>query len=125
MITSQYSGRMPARTELVREAGARPPESPVLPLRVTIGARPGPLVPVAGGVTGALACIAAAMTGDSGDRLKVCAEETCPWAFIDGSSNRSRSWCSMRVCGNRTRTRAYRARKQGSRHPQGANTDTV
>jgi len=42
MITSQYSGRMPARTELVREAGARSPESPVLPLRVTIGAsRPG------------------------------------------------------------------------------------
>lgn len=112
------------RAALRREAGAEPPELPVLPLRVTVGVRPG-LVPVADGVAGALAGIAAAVTGGSWDRLKVCAEETCQWAFIDGSKNRSRSWCSMRVCGNRTKTRAYRARKQGSRHPQGANTDTV
>ncbi|WP_113699998.1 CGNR zinc finger domain-containing protein [Nonomuraea lactucae] len=83
------------------------------------------LVAVEGGVRGGLAVIAAAVTGRSWDRLKVCAEITCQWAFIDASKNRSRSWCSMRVCGNRTKTRAYRARKQGSRRLQGSNTDTV
>ncbi|MFI7444024.1 CGNR zinc finger domain-containing protein [Nonomuraea indica] len=83
------------------------------------------LAPIDGGVRGALAAIAAATAGASWDRLKVCAEVTCQWAFLDASRNRSRSWCSMRVCGNRTKTRAYRARKQGSRPPQGPNTDTV
>jgi predicted RNA-binding Zn ribbon-like protein len=127
-LTTAIALREGLRAALRREAGAKPPELPVLPLTVTISVtismRPG-LVPVAGGVAGALAGIAAAVTDGSWDRLKVCAEETCQWAFIDGSKNRSRSWCSMRVCGNRTKTRAYRARKQGSRHPQGANTDTV
>nr|WP_090759283.1 CGNR zinc finger domain-containing protein [Nonomuraea maritima] len=41
------------------------------------------------------------------------------------SGYRSWAWCSMRVCGNRTETRAYRARKQGSRRLLGSNTDTV
>ncbi|MGW2158652.1 CGNR zinc finger domain-containing protein [Nonomuraea sp. NPDC001699] len=50
---------------------------------------------------------------------------TCQRAFIDTSGNRSRSWCSMRVCADRTKTRAYRARKRGSRRLQGSNTDTV
>lgn len=107
-----------------------PAELPVLPLRVTAGdvgragGRPR-LAPIDHGVRGALAAIAAATAGASWDRLKVCAEVTCQWAFLDASRNRSRSWCSMRVCGNRTKTRAYRARKQGSRPPQGPNTDTV
>jgi predicted RNA-binding Zn ribbon-like protein len=99
-------------------------ELPMLPLRIRIAQRP-ELVPVEDGVQGALATIAAATTAPAWDRLKVCAEITCQWAFIDSSKNRSRSWCSMRVCGNRTKTRAYRARKQGSRQLQGSNTDTV
>ncbi|MFG1943497.1 CGNR zinc finger domain-containing protein [Nonomuraea sp. NPDC048826] len=107
----------------MRRDGERP-ELPVLPLRVTVGRRP-ELAPVGGGVAAGLAMIAAAVTGDSWDRLKVCAEATCRRAFIDSSRNRSRSWCSMRVCGNRTKTRAYRARKQGSRPRPGSNTDTV
>ncbi|MCC5575117.1 CGNR zinc finger domain-containing protein [Microtetraspora sp. AC03309] len=70
----------------------------------------------ASGMSGALARIAASIPAAHADgmwpRLKVCAESTCQWAFIDSSKNRSRSWCSMRVCGNRTKTRAYRARRQ-------------
>jgi predicted RNA-binding Zn ribbon-like protein len=100
------------------------PELPALPLLVRVGATP-ELVPLEDGVRGGLARITAAVTDQSWHRLKVCAEGMCQWAFIDSSKNRSRSWCSMRVCGNRTKTRAYRARKQGSRHPQGSNTDTV
>ncbi|MEU4533443.1 CGNR zinc finger domain-containing protein [Streptosporangium sp. NPDC023825] len=94
-----------------------------LPLRVALTSGGPVLEPVATGVPGGLAGIVAAVMGaHSGGmwpRLKVCTESTCQWAFVDSSKNRSRSWCSMRVCGNRTKTRAYRARRQtepGSRH---------
>lgn len=43
-------------------------------------------------------------------RLKACREHTCEWAFYDHSRNRSATWCSMEVCGNRAKARAYRAR---------------
>ncbi len=42
----------------------------------------------------------------------VCSSDTCQWAFYDRSKNRSGRWCSMQVCGNRTKTRAYRARQR-------------
>jgi len=44
-------------------------------------------------------------------RLKACTAEDCQWAFIDSSRNRSRTWCSMDVCGNRSKTRRYRSRR--------------
>lgn len=44
-------------------------------------------------------------------RLKACTEESCQWAFYDTTRNRSRTWCSMEECGNRTKTRRYRERK--------------
>ncbi|XVQ13334.1 CGNR zinc finger domain-containing protein [Spirillospora sp. CA-255316] len=88
----------------------------LLPLRLTLdGGRPA-LVPLGDGTTAGLARIAAAVMESAADgtwpRLKVCLEDTCLWAFLDTSKNRSRSWCSMRVCGNRTKTRAYRARRR-------------
>lgn len=46
-------------------------------------------------------------------RLKACTEEICQWAFYDNTRNRSRTWCSMDVCGNREKTRRYRQRKGG------------
>ncbi|SDR00412.1 CGNR zinc finger domain-containing protein [Thermostaphylospora chromogena] len=94
-----------------------------LPLRLAITGEGPELKPAVGGARGGLAAIAAAVMGAHADgmwrRLKVCAESTCQWAFIDSSKNRSRAWCSMRVCGNRTKTRAYRARRvvdASSRH---------
>lgn len=45
------------------------------------------------------------------ERLKACPAGDCEWAFFDSSRNRSRTWCSMEVCGNRTKTRRYRSRK--------------
>jgi predicted RNA-binding Zn ribbon-like protein len=94
-----------------------------LPLQVALGPAGPVLEPVETGVPGGLARIVAAVvdTHAAGmwPRLKVCTESTCQWAFVDSSKNRSRSWCSMKVCGNRTKTRAYRARRQtepGSRH---------
>ena len=67
----------------------------------------------AGGVDGALGRIVAvvygAMLDGSWMRLKVCRK--CCWAFYDPSKNRSGTWCSMQLCGNRAKTRAYRQRK--------------
>lgn len=106
---------------------ARPPGAPAndlnallasLPLRVTLDGPTPAVTPVAGGVRGGLARLAAAVIDAHAagvwPRLKVCVEDTCQWAFIDSSKNRSRSWCSMKVCGNRTKTRAYRARHRGT-----------
>lgn len=42
------------------------------------------------------------------ERVKICTSETCRWAFYDRSRNRSRTWCSMRVCGNREKARIWR-----------------
>jgi predicted RNA-binding Zn ribbon-like protein len=44
-------------------------------------------------------------------RLKACTDDACQWAFFDATRNRSRTWCSMEECGNRQKTRRYRARR--------------
>ncbi|MEV6896922.1 CGNR zinc finger domain-containing protein [Amycolatopsis sp. NPDC051372] len=46
-------------------------------------------------------------------RLKICPADDCLEAFYDESRNRSRTWCSMRVCGNREKARTWRARATG------------
>jgi predicted RNA-binding Zn ribbon-like protein len=43
-------------------------------------------------------------------RLKACRH--CTYAFFDRSKNRSAAWCSMSICGNRTKNRAYRQRRR-------------
>lgn len=86
-----------------------------LPLRVSLTRDPA-LVPAGDGVLAGLAGVAAAIMHSVADgtwpRLKVCQADTCRWAFLDTSKNRSRAWCSMQVCGNRTKTRNYRARSR-------------
>jgi predicted RNA-binding Zn ribbon-like protein len=86
-----------------------------LPLALQIrGGRP-LLSPIESGVPGGLSrlLVAAADAGADGSwrRLKICAADDCAWAFYDTSKNRSRTWCSMQVCGNRKKTRSYRARR--------------
>jgi hypothetical protein len=48
------------------------------------------------------------------DRVKICPADDCRWAFFDHSRNRSRTWCSMRVCGNRTKARNWRERAKAA-----------
>jgi predicted RNA-binding Zn ribbon-like protein len=71
----------------------------------------------ASGVDAAIARLAAivyeAKVGGTWRRLKVCAADDCRWAFYDRSRNRSGTWCSMGVCGNRAKVRAYRERRAG------------
>jgi predicted RNA-binding Zn ribbon-like protein len=61
-----------------------------------------------------LAIVATASIDGTWARLKVCAEDSCRWAFYDRSKNRSGSWCSMAVCGNRAKARSYRARHRAA-----------
>lgn len=67
------------------------------------------------GVTAAigriLAALLSAMERDSFHRLKACLRHSCRWVFYDRSKNRSGTWCSMKVCGNREKVRAYRERQ--------------
>jgi predicted RNA-binding Zn ribbon-like protein len=73
------------------------------------------LAPVARDVDGALAdlvgIVYTAMADGTWARLKACRRDVCGWLFYDRSRNRSAVWCQMAVCGNRTKTKAYRARR--------------
>ena len=73
------------------------------------------LAGAAPGVPGALATLAAVVVEAAADggwtRLKACRRDVCGWLFYDRSRNHSARWCDMAVCGNRTKTRAYRARR--------------
>lgn len=66
----------------------------------------------------AIAAVLSAVVASSPEawaRLKVCARDSCRWAFYDTSRNRSGRWCSMAGCGNIVKMRrAYRTRKHGS-----------
>ena len=70
-------------------------------------------VRIAGGdALGTIVAVAfTAMLDGTWPRLKVC--RNCSWSFYDYSKNRSASWCSMQLCGNRLKTRAYRRRRAG------------
>jgi len=74
------------------------------------------LRPVRAGVDGALARllgdVARAMADGTWARMKACPNDACHWLFYDHSRNSSGTWCSMRICGNRTKGRAYRRRRR-------------
>jgi predicted RNA-binding Zn ribbon-like protein len=57
----------------------------------------------------AAAYFTAAVRGDW-PRVRRCPAPDCAWVFWDSSKNASRRWCSMRVCGNRAKARAFRLR---------------
>jgi predicted RNA-binding Zn ribbon-like protein len=82
-------------------------------LEFDLHARPR-LVPTAPGIDGALGRLLAIVHEASLDgslrRLKACCRDVCLWIFYDRSRNSSSKWCATSVCGNRTNTKAYRAR---------------
>lgn len=70
-----------------------------------------PLAPDVDGALGELiAIVFEAMHDGSWDRLKICRDETCAFAFFDRSKNHSGTWCDIAVCGNVAKARAFRAR---------------
>jgi predicted RNA-binding Zn ribbon-like protein len=58
-----------------------------------------------------LAITAHAMADESWPRMKACPGRDCGWTFYDYSRNQSARWCSMKVCGEREKARAYYRRR--------------
>jgi predicted RNA-binding Zn ribbon-like protein len=94
--------------EVTRQAGLR--------LWVTAGGRvtlgpPAPAQRLADGLGGLLLTIRDAQADGSWDRLKLCGNPDCLWAFYDRSHSRRGAWCEMASCGNRLKNRNLRARR--------------
>ncbi len=66
---------------------------------------------VAPGLLGLLLIIRDAQADGSWDRLKLCGNPDCRWAFYDRSHSRRGAWCDMASCGNRLKNRNLRARR--------------
>ncbi|NUT36948.1 MAG: CGNR zinc finger domain-containing protein [Hamadaea sp.] len=90
-------------------------EAADLPLVVSVGATV-EFRPASAGLTGALAAMLAALALGQGDgtarRLKACESHSCRWVFYDQSRNGSSRWCTMSLCGARSKNRAYRRRRR-------------
>ena len=88
-----------------------------LPLQLSGAAEQPGLRPLHGGVRGALThlliAVHSAVADDTWRRLKICSAADCVWAYFDTTKNRSRTWCEW-GCGNRIKTRNYRARKKAT-----------
>jgi predicted RNA-binding Zn ribbon-like protein len=83
-------------------------------LQVSFADDAAPILVTADGADGVLgevlATIAESMRDGHWARMKACRNERCRWVFYDHSRNRTGTWCSMRICGNRHKVRAHRAR---------------
>jgi predicted RNA-binding Zn ribbon-like protein len=74
----------------------------------------GPALPtetLADGLLVLLLIIRDAQADGTWDRLKLCANPDCRWAFYDRSHSRRGAWCDMASCGNRLKNRNLRARR--------------
>jgi predicted RNA-binding Zn ribbon-like protein len=47
----------------------------------------------------------ALLSADGRRKMKICRH--CGWLFLDRSRNASRTWCDMKVCGNRVKARRF------------------
>jgi predicted RNA-binding Zn ribbon-like protein len=95
----------PQALELVNDVAARLPLQLEPDGRLTIGA-------ARDAIDGVVAIALGAMLDGTWSRLKAC--RNCCWSFYDYSPNRSATWCSMQLCGNRKKTRAYRSRRRNA-----------
>jgi predicted RNA-binding Zn ribbon-like protein len=81
--------------------------------RVRLGPDPRtlPARSLADGLLGLLLIVRDAQADGSWDRLKLCGNADCRWAFYDRSHSRRGAWCDMATCGNRLKNRNLRARR--------------
>ena len=63
------------------------------------------------GLGAILAIVHHAQVDGTWGRLKICAKDSCQWAFYDHSRNHSGTWCDMGVCGNRVKVARFRQRQ--------------
>jgi predicted RNA-binding Zn ribbon-like protein len=78
--------------------------------QVRLGADPAGTL--ADGLVRLLLIIRDAQADGTWDRLKLCANPDCRWAFYDRSHSRRGQWCDMTTCGNRIKNRNLRARQR-------------
>jgi predicted RNA-binding Zn ribbon-like protein len=55
------------------------------------------------------ASLADTLTRYDRERVKICANDGCRWAYYDVTKGNTRRWCNDRTCGNRDRVRRARA----------------
>jgi predicted RNA-binding Zn ribbon-like protein len=48
------------------------------------------------------------------ERVKLCDNPECRWAFYDTTKNRRRRWCNAAECGNVFKVREFRARQRAA-----------
>jgi predicted RNA-binding Zn ribbon-like protein len=113
LVVANHGGRPDAEAaEIVRKLSRAALLKPAIDDKGRVA-----LEPAGRGADGAVATLLgivneAQVTGDW-SRMKACRQ--CEYAFFDRSKNRSAAWCSMSICGNRTKNRAYyRRRTSGS-----------
>ena len=70
---------------------------------------------IEGAISALFAITARAMIDGSWRRMKACPGDCGGWAFYDYSRNQSGLWCSMKVCGDRHKSRVYYRRKTAGR----------
>jgi predicted RNA-binding Zn ribbon-like protein len=75
-------------------------------------------VRLADGILGLMLIIRDAQADGSWDRLKLCGNPDCRWAFYDRSHSRRGAWCDMASCGNRLKNRNLRARRRPTAQTQ-------
>ncbi len=105
-------GRTPAPADIddINRAAGAPPPVPHLPGGT---GQPRPADPTAW--LSWIARDAVALFGAGAQRIRRCAADDCALVFHDTSRPGTRRWCSMRRCGNRTKTRIHRSRSRGDR----------
>lgn len=102
VVANNGVGIDPAALAVLNEAAGR--------LSLRLGADTVLHIDAADAIDRVLATAFRAMLDGSFGRLKAC--RNCRWSFYDYSPNRSATWCSMQLCGNRAKTRAYRDRRR-------------
>jgi predicted RNA-binding Zn ribbon-like protein len=61
-----------------------------------------------------LADVASAQRIGTWRNLRICRRDVCRWAFYDASRNHSGVWCTMSICGNRTKSARLRYRRRAA-----------
>lgn len=87
---------------------------PVVAAPVGEALAPGTLPPVQRALAQIVAGVATARAAGEWHRLRRCPANDCGWVFWDSSARAARRWCSMAVCGNRAKARAFSRRARPS-----------
>jgi predicted RNA-binding Zn ribbon-like protein len=91
-------------------AQAQPPLNVTADGQVRLCAEPAGKL--ADGLVRLLLIIRDAQADGTWDRLKLCGNPDCRWAFYDRSHSRRGQWCDMTTCGNKIKNRNLRARQR-------------